>query len=207
MLATDKASAYQAFTELAYPQKMAYLRLYGMLSASALNLQTNSLDPPQLDLRCKIASIWQMNSFAGAVLEVASRFNHSCIPNAHMSCQVDDNPDMVFEFRVIRDVTAGEELCIAYINPFTVRADRQAQFKAWEFQCTCPACEETDRGGEKEVQIVAMSALFRELENEARGQFEPVDDGATLMKRRLPKLQKITGLLRSVGLLSGDLRK
>lgn len=207
ILATDRASAYQAFIGLTYPEQVAYLRLHGMLSASSLDLQDSTLDPPQLEIRCKIVSIWHMNSFAGAVLEIASRFNHSCIPNTHMGYQVDDNPENIFEFRVSRDVTAGEELSVAYIHPFMARSERQAQFKGWEFECTCPACEDTDQGNENEAKIVAMTALYHELEDEARGQFEPTDEGATFMKRRLPKLQKITALLQSLGLLSGNLLK
>lgn len=118
-----------------------------------------------------------------------------------MGYQVDQNSENTFEFRVVRDIMAGEEFCVAYIHPLMARSDRQTQFKGWEFECTCPAHKETGQGKETEAKIVAMTALYHELDNEARHQLQQTEDATTLMKRRLPKLQKTTGLLQSVGLL------
>jgi len=104
-----------------------------------------------------------------------------------MSHGIDENPENTFDFHVIRDISADEELCVAYIHPFMARAERQTTLQLWGFVCACSACEDTDEGHEKEKIFVAMSALYHELENKSLEKMNP-DDAAVIYKRRLPKL-------------------
>lgn len=74
----------------------------------------------------------------------ASRFNHSCRPNAHNSWHEDVSKEVI---HVIRDVAAGEELCITYLgeNLYAPRAARQAQLlERFNFRCGCAACSLED---------------------------------------------------------------
>jgi len=196
--APNRIAAAQAFLELSIPKQKAYLQLHGMLSVdSFVNEQIS-------DLTCKIASIYQMNTFGDAVLELASRFNHSCIPNTQLANPADGTK--TYEFFVIRDIVAGEELCVAYTHPFMTRAERQRSLQHWVFHCQCPACEDTDEGQQKEDKFAAMTALHHELDKESLTNMT-YDEAVVVHTRKLPKLQKLTGLMRSLGLLSVDILK
>ena len=94
----------------------------------------------------KILGIFSTNAFetgsdhSGTFLE-ASRFNHSCSPNARYSW----NPD-IKRMRVyaLRDIVYGDEIFISYLAGRGVygssRAERQAGLSRYMFTCVCIAC-------------------------------------------------------------------
>ena len=65
-----------------------------------------------------------------------SRFNHSCKPNvAHAFA---DPYERVY---AVRDISAGEELCTAYISPVLSKQERQSTLQRnFGFTCNCEAC-------------------------------------------------------------------
>jgi hypothetical protein len=120
-----------------------------------------------------------------------------------MSYQPEQN---TYQFRVIRDVEAGEELTICYTVVFLTRAERQAMLLNWGFQCVCPACEDTVDGNKFEAKRVSMIKIRRDLENQPWDKII-TEDGGPIYKFRLAKLQQLTGLMRSMGLVGVDLGK
>ncbi|KAK9816487.1 hypothetical protein WJX72_000903 [[Myrmecia] bisecta] len=75
-----------------------------------------------------------------------SMLNHSCSPNC---CFQATGKEMAV--RTTRDVKAGEQLCVSYINLFEMRPVRQRQLLATKFfRCQCERCaqplpQSTDR--------------------------------------------------------------
>ncbi len=87
---------------------------------------------------------WQMKhgrSMNGSGLWIRpSLFNHSCAPNCTWI--------VVGDFLLIsttRDVEAGEELCIPYVDIFQTYAEREEAFSRWNmgngFICACERCQ------------------------------------------------------------------
>lgn len=69
---------------------------------------------------------------------LGSRFNSCCIPNVN-NFWVDRQEKI--SFRALRDIEAGEELCICYTELFSSRAERQRKGKlGFGFNCMCTAC-------------------------------------------------------------------
>ncbi|KAJ3135127.1 SET and MYND domain-containing protein 3 [Geranomyces variabilis] len=68
---------------------------------------------------------------------LASLLNHSCDP----SCSLTFN-GVTLMLYAIRDVAAGEELTIAYQDPFPARETRRVRLEqAYGFHCACARCE------------------------------------------------------------------
>ena len=66
-----------------------------------------------------------------------SRFNHDCRPN--VAFRVDGG--LVHWTTAVRDVAAGEELGITYLDSFEPRAARRERaLHAWGFKCGCEQC-------------------------------------------------------------------
>ncbi len=66
-----------------------------------------------------------------------SRFNHDCRPNVAFYV----GKTLSHVTTVVRDVRAGEELAISYLDPFEPRAQRQERTQlAWGFSCGCSHC-------------------------------------------------------------------
>ncbi|KAL4779641.1 hypothetical protein BJX76DRAFT_361620 [Aspergillus varians] len=68
-------------------------------------------------MRQKVLGIYAANAF-GSVFLLASRINHSCIPNIHFAY----NPELKKEtFHAVRDIASGEELTIMYIDAHNMK--------------------------------------------------------------------------------------
>lgn len=66
-----------------------------------------------------------------------SRFNHDCRPN--VAFHIDAH--LTHHTHAARDIVAGEELTLSYLNPLETHAVRQAHIRgAWGFTCTCAQC-------------------------------------------------------------------
>jgi hypothetical protein len=81
------------------------------------------------------------------VFPAACYLNHSCVPNCVYSCvpSTGDRKLPVVEFRAIRDVQQGEELCYSYVDLYQPREARRSQLeKAYLFRCDCARCAGRD---------------------------------------------------------------
>eukprot|EP00929_Paragymnodinium_shiwhaense_P102574 TRINITY_DN65787_c0_g1_i2.p1 TRINITY_DN65787_c0_g1~~TRINITY_DN65787_c0_g1_i2.p1 ORF type:complete len:360 (+),score=35.45 TRINITY_DN65787_c0_g1_i2:50-1081(+) len=66
----------------------------------------------------------------------ASLFNHSCLPNVARS-----QSGQRLEFYALADVSPGEALCIAYVDPRLPRERRRAELlEDYGFHCACGSC-------------------------------------------------------------------
>lgn len=65
----------------------------------------------------------------------ASRFNHSCCPNAY----ADADRDYVV-IRALRDIDAGEEVCVSYVPVSEGLQARKKKLEAYHFDCKCVRC-------------------------------------------------------------------
>lgn len=73
----------------------------------------------------------------------ASYFNHSCAPNISKK-----RVGRQWEFKIAREVAAGEELCITYLGgdekDLTVKERRDRLKGVWGFECMCQRCRQED---------------------------------------------------------------
>ena len=155
---TGGADVQYAFNNLSGPMQRAYLELYGYASEDSKRCHNWEMLG---DLDRRVLAIYTANCWGGDVFWLASRFNHSCIPNIHNTY----NSTLQKEtFHNIRDIEAGEELTVSYILDICGRSERQARLSKWGFECTCPACEDTPEGRNIEKQFVRLAALMHEAE-------------------------------------------
>ncbi|OAL44501.1 SET domain-containing protein [Pyrenochaeta sp. DS3sAY3a] len=93
-----------------------------------------------------IMSIFQTNCMEmrqGTGLYVhASRFNHSCNPNAAFSFNGNLGMETV---HIMHDVAEGEELTFSYCDMSHDKATRAWELKHYGFKCDCRACTEDER--------------------------------------------------------------
>lgn len=74
----------------------------------------------------------------GGIFVIGSRFNSSCVPNINNYW---DEQLRQISFRAVRDIVAGEELCIAYTDLLSVRDERRRELhEKFAFECHCTAC-------------------------------------------------------------------
>ncbi|QDS74542.1 hypothetical protein FKW77_007701 [Venturia effusa] len=190
---TTDISLLSNFARLPSHRKEAYLKLHANLPP----------DYPVEDISKEdqqVLGIYSANAWAGGVLDLGSRFNHSCVPNVHLS----HNPrTFIYDFRTVRDVKAGEELTATYISVFLARRERQANLMRWGFECVCPACENTLDGNNIEEKRVKLRNLYHEMR---AVQYNAATNPQLLKSYRF-KYQQIAALMRSLGLVSSFLRK
>ncbi|GIQ80452.1 hypothetical protein KIPB_001254, partial [Kipferlia bialata] len=67
----------------------------------------------------------------------ASRFNHSCEPNAFSQYDIDKK---VLNIHAIHNIKAGDEILINYVQPEMPTKERQVQLGMRGFQCRCAKC-------------------------------------------------------------------
>ncbi|KAK7178113.1 SET domain-containing protein 5 [Paraphaeosphaeria sporulosa] len=190
-VASHGVAVLPAFHNLSPTKQRAYLGLHGHPS-EILKKDNDWESLPDLDRR--VLAIYATNSWGRDVFWLASRFNHSCIPNIHNAY----NPTIQMEtFHSIRDVEAGEELTVSYLSDTCVRDKRQARLNKWGFQCKCPACQNTSNGNKMEQQLAQLATLSQELEMAIPGTIVSI--------KTLNTHRKMAALLRSVGLVGKPL--
>jgi hypothetical protein len=93
-----------------------------------------------------ICGIFNTNAFsisdtASAICMLASRFNHSCSPNARYSWHAAGGRLRIY---ALRKIAVGEEVFVSYISGRRVygsrRKDRQDRLKTYGFICSCVVC-------------------------------------------------------------------
>lgn len=151
---------------LAPPLQRAYRALHGFTTA------------PTTPRESRNRRVLYNNGFAigrstTAVFEVASRINHSCVPNARFRW---DEAAGRMDYYVVRKVLEGEELCIDYGHT------KGRLLKYYGFECACGGCTEwgsvtssgaaSERlldgsraeGRDAEVRLVQEDGLWRPVE-------------------------------------------
>lgn len=88
----------------------------------------------------------------------ASRFNHSCKPNAHWNVLGD-----LMIVRLARDVAAGEELLVSYHPTVDTFARTTAKIRQFGFQCDCVRCEQFRAHPEFAEAEAELAARFDRL--------------------------------------------
>ncbi|KAI8941268.1 hypothetical protein NX059_002498 [Plenodomus lindquistii] len=152
-----------AFQQLPTPQRNAFLRLHEFASptlrkdvAEEVGQSWDSLP----EIYKQVLSIHAINNIDSVYLH-GSRFNHSCIPNVDYTFNSNIQKQT---FHAVRDIVAGEELNIMYIDGVNrTRDQRQEELRHDGFVYSCPACEDTPRGREKEAKRARMLDLDQEL--------------------------------------------
>ena len=91
-----------------------------------------------------------------ALAPVAAMLNHDCDANC-MTSAAWSAADGAVTVRVstVRDVTAGEELCISYVPRKAPRAERRASLRRYGFECSCARCL---RGDDSAAALAAADA-------------------------------------------------
>ncbi|CAK9002625.1 unnamed protein product [Durusdinium trenchii] len=98
----------------------------------------------------------------GGLLCRSARFNHSCLPNVQGTWA-----DGCAEWRALRDVSAGEELCFSYVDPYQTDVQRQETLELlFKFKCQCPVC--------------SLEREARETSNQTRLQLRELNEGLQL---------------------------
>lgn len=109
----------------------------------------SGLTDAQIDFVLRLHSIWGTNSFGNDDPQFqwlyikVSRFNHSCVPNC--ACSHESEGKNTMTVWSSRDIQAGEELTVAYLDIFNPRLQRQSTtIRNWGFRCSCAACNFAD---------------------------------------------------------------
>ncbi|KAI5894521.1 SET domain-containing protein [Schizophyllum commune H4-8] len=92
-----------------------------------------------------------------AVGALSARVNHSCAPNAVLRF---DSRALTLELRVLRDVRAGDELRVSYVDAGLPLAARRAALAPWRFACDCSCCASGDAGDTLRARIRVPDLRF-----------------------------------------------
>ncbi|EKM57570.1 uncharacterized protein PHACADRAFT_192717 [Phanerochaete carnosa HHB-10118-sp] len=129
------ASVLGALAQCTPEQQQEFFRLHschGDRYAQALGIfETNVLPCGSNDAHGHVAQ-------QGGIFLAGARFNHSCVPNVNNHW---DAARGQLVFRALRDIEAGEELCLGYGRLLAKRGERRAELSAkFGFDCACEAC-------------------------------------------------------------------
>ncbi|ESK90479.1 histone-lysine n-methyltransferase ashr1 [Moniliophthora roreri MCA 2997] len=81
------------------------------------------------------------NTYAHGIFPLASRlFNHSCTPNAAAKYIITPENSVKMEVIALRPISAGEEICLPYIDPALLQTRRTVFQMTYGFTCHCPSC-------------------------------------------------------------------
>ena len=90
----------------------------------------------------KVLRIYETNAFqkseGSGIYTIASRINHSCLPNVHHCWNNNIGQETV---TTTREIKAGEEALTSYTNLCRTRGQRNDVLHRYGFSCTCPACD------------------------------------------------------------------
>ncbi|KAF2817660.1 SET domain-containing protein [Mytilinidion resinicola] len=95
----------------------------------------------RISKEASVASIFRTNCMditkGAAVFYHNARFNHSCNSNAYFFWNEKIDMETI---HAIKDIEAGDEITLCYIDPYQDQARRRWEFQHWGFACDCPAC-------------------------------------------------------------------
>lgn len=143
----NEENMVDAVTQLSHVQKWSFMNLVvADTTAVELAMDINSATCSKEEAQA-IVDRFHTNAFGGPnengddlnilALE-ASRINHSCAPNSHLSY---DHSTRNFQVRAITDIDRGAEITGSYINLRYGRDIRMLRLEsAYGFTCDCEAC-------------------------------------------------------------------
>ncbi|KIV82627.1 hypothetical protein PV11_04724 [Exophiala sideris] len=190
----DHAAIEREFSRLPRPSQKQYLKLFDA-QKSRMTLIVSIYYS-----NCYNCESFKSQGKGGSALGLfASRFNHSCVPNAQF-CYDERTNEM--RFHAIRDIPRGKEVTSNYDKVvFESRAKRQRKQQIYYgFVCRCEACEpKTEFWARSDERRQAMYDAFRAVQacehqfsagnasNEQNTQ-QPVVDEALTALRKLEEL-------------------
>lgn len=127
-----------------------------------------------------------------AVFEVASRFNHSCVPNACFAWNEKLGVETIY---AIKDISVGKEITLSYVDPLYDGSARMWELWHYGFECDCPACGDTRIEGSFAARSRDRRWRLREIDE--RYYFDEKD-------KLRAKLEAV-GLMREEGLIAPSL--
>ena len=136
------------------------------------------------------ANSFEMSDDQRGIFVTASRFNHSCLPNAYFAWNPERNRQTV---NAAVDISAGDEIFINYLyeESFEPSDERRNAFNQYEFVCTCPAClSGTEFGRASEDR----RAITKTLDDE-------ISQDTTTKDERIFKIKRLGLLLHREGLV------
>lgn len=146
---------------------------------------------------------------AAAVFLLASRFNHSCMPNVHYSWQHKLGSSGPQVFHALRDIAPGEELTISYlgirgtVDSATNRQERL--MSCFKFKCVCSCCVLTGSARlesdsrRKEIDDMVQAVMDnREVVNLERGKYQFERDCRIADRRKQYDLQSARSVIVAV---------
>lgn len=96
-----------------------------------------------------------------AVFPAAARINHDCAPNAMYFVDADR---LTHHVSATRDIAAGEEVRVAYLNVLQGREARARMTGAgWGFECRCERCEREADGDDDVEEIAGMERKLKRV--------------------------------------------
>lgn len=123
-----------ALLKLPAPRRRAFLKQLGQFGGHRVSdiLLTNSF---QMDVGSEGGGDEEGHHLSN--FPDVSLYNHDCRPNT--AFYIDDR--LTHHTHAVRDIVAGEELTLTYMNPFETHAARQSHIQqSWGFKCTCQHC-------------------------------------------------------------------
>ncbi|KAF2772742.1 SET domain-containing protein [Teratosphaeria nubilosa] len=132
-------------------------------------------------------NVFGMSGVGQGICYEASRFNHSCRPNAHHSYNPNLKKEVIY---AIRDIQPGEEICLNYMGgsaSYQSNEERRERlFRDYGFYCNCAACMESFDGqsngmrGLLNVLVAGYSAYISGEETWAPPPAVPTDPASAL---------------------------
>ena len=136
------------------------------------------------------ANNFQMNGTERGIFLKASRFNHSCIPNAYFAW----NPrSRCITINAVVDIRTNDEICLDYMPKFFAksRSGRHRELRHYAFTCQCPAClSNSEFGSASEERRKRMGILEPHLNR-----------NETASKQRLLDIEHFELILKREGLV------
>ncbi|KAF7296047.1 SET domain-containing protein [Mycena kentingensis (nom. inval.)] len=154
-------------------------------------------DSPSLTMATNLHGIYETNAASikeidgdgpmdgnvSGLCEHISRLNHSCSPNTQRQFIPES-----FSWRVyaVRDVTAGEELTMPYVDCLLPATERRVGLAQYGFTCTCPACTDAPASDPRRAVIKAntTTTIAPLLNSES-----PADTNTSLVEKGLEQLR------------------
>ncbi|KZV70384.1 SET domain-containing protein [Peniophora sp. CONT] len=129
---------------------------------------------------------------------VASRFNHSCSPNAVHTFHL---PSFAMEVHALQPIAKGEEIVVNYTSIEPTAEARQVSLKPYNFVCTCLACKNSATSDI--VRAKAVSSLLPKTSQgvqHAEGVLAAYEaTGLHLLPRYIDLLERVAKINRKKG--------
>lgn len=124
----------------------------------------------------------------GGLLAMSARFNHSCKPNVQGGWDKSQGGGMAV-WHALRDISAGEELCFSYVDPYETEAERQSTLQSlFKFQCRCPVCM---LQGEAKMASNQNRQQLRDLKEALELSAVVADDTAEMARELVPQMVEL----------------